>query len=129
MSGKQEKAFRQSVQQQIEAHRAKREGAEENIFNVEPSRLHPVGDQVLVEIERETETEAGIIIPDSAQKGLPVAKVLAVGEKVTKYKEGELVIAFGVDARKIDTLLWLVAEEKIHCRVDPKPRLLIAQPA
>ena len=56
-------------------------------------QIKPLGTRVLVEqIEAETKTASGIIIPDSAKEKPLQAKVLAVGENVNQVKVGETVI-------------------------------------
>jgi len=102
----------------------------ENILGLDPKRFHPLADQVLVSVELEQESRGGIIIPQAAQDreargGLPVGLVLEVGDKVTKVKAGDFVLAPPRDAAKIDMLLWLVPEAKLLAKVDPRVEALI----
>ena len=56
-------------------------------------KIKPLGTRVLVEqIEAETKTASGLIIPDSAKEKPLQAKVLAIGSDVDQIKVGETVI-------------------------------------
>ena len=56
-------------------------------------KIKPLGTRVLVEqIEAETKTASGLIIPDSAKEKPLQAKVLAIGSEVDQIKVGETVI-------------------------------------
>ena len=51
--------------------------------------IKPLGERVLIEqIEAETKTASGLIIPDSAQEKPLQAKVVAIGEDVKTLKKG-----------------------------------------
>ncbi len=55
--------------------------------------IKPLGERVLIEqIEAETKTASGLIIPDSAQEKPLQAKVIAIGEQVKVVKEGDTVL-------------------------------------
>jgi len=55
--------------------------------------IKPLGERVLIEqIEAETKTASGLIIPDSAQEKPLQAKVVAIGEEVKTLKEGDTVL-------------------------------------
>ena len=56
-------------------------------------KIKPLGERVLIEqIEAETKTASGLIIPDSAQEKPLQAKVIAIGEEVKTLKEGDTVL-------------------------------------
>jgi len=56
-------------------------------------KIKPLGERVLIEqIEAETKTASGLIIPDSAQEKPLQAKVVAIGEEVKTLKEGDTVL-------------------------------------
>jgi chaperonin GroES len=54
--------------------------------------LFPVRDIIILEQVKITETSSGIIIPESAQEKQLALRVVAVGDKVTSVKPGDLVI-------------------------------------
>ncbi len=55
--------------------------------------IKPLGNRVLAkQIEAETKTASGIIIPDSAQEKPLQAEIVAVGKEVTEVSVGEKVI-------------------------------------
>ncbi len=55
--------------------------------------IKPLGERVLIEqIEAETKTASGLIIPDSAQEKPLKAKVVAVSEEVKVVKKGDAVL-------------------------------------
>jgi len=55
--------------------------------------IKPLGERVLIEqIEAETKTASGLIIPDSAQEKPLQAKVVAIGEDVKTLKKGDTVL-------------------------------------
>ncbi len=55
--------------------------------------IKPLGERVLIEqIEAETKTASGLIIPDSAQEKPLQAKVVAIGEEVKVLKTGDTVL-------------------------------------
>lgn len=55
--------------------------------------IKPLGERVLIEqIEAETKTASGLIIPDSAQEKPLQAKVVAIGEEVKILKTGDTVL-------------------------------------
>jgi len=55
--------------------------------------IKPLGERVLIEqIEAETKTASGLIIPDSAQEKPLQAKVVAIGEEVKTLKNGDTVL-------------------------------------
>lgn len=122
MSGRQEKLARRAVNGEAPQKL-------QNLLGLDAGRFHPMADQVLVEVELESETKSGIILPTQVQQrelgGLPLGRVLEVGDEVKRVKAGDLVLAPPRDAAKIDVLLWIVPEAKLLCRVDPKPEQLV----
>jgi len=56
-------------------------------------KIKPLGERVLIEqIEAETKTASGLIIPDSAQEKPLQAKVIAIGEEVKVLKTGDTIL-------------------------------------
>ena len=56
-------------------------------------KIKPLGERVLIEqIEAETKTASGLIIPDSAQEKPLQAKVIAIGEAVKVLKTGDTIL-------------------------------------
>jgi chaperonin GroES len=55
----------------------------------DPSTIQPLGDRVLVESIKETETRGGVVIPEMAQGRPERARVLAVGPGLRHPKTGE----------------------------------------
>ena len=55
--------------------------------------LKPLGDRVIaVREEAQTKTASGILLPDVAQEKSALAKVLAVGPKVTSLKASDTIL-------------------------------------
>ncbi len=55
--------------------------------------IKPIGERVLIEqIEAETKTASGLIIPDSAQEKPLQAMVVAIGDDVKAVKKGDTVL-------------------------------------
>lgn len=54
-------------------------------------KLRPLWDNVLIELEKPTSTEGGLIIPDAYQKSNRRAKVIACGHACTILKPGDMV--------------------------------------
>src|SRR5262245_10246561 len=92
----------------------------QNLLGLDAKRFHPLGDQVLIEVELESQ-RGSIVLPAQAQQrelgGLPVGRVLEVGPSVKAVKAGDLVLAPPREAQKIDVLLWLIPEGKLLSRV------------
>jgi co-chaperonin GroES (HSP10) len=124
MSNKQEKEARR-----LAAMHAQPPAKLQNILGLDAKRFHPMADQVLLDVQLE-EQRGSIIVPVAAQQrelgGLPLGRVLAVGDGVTRVKVGDLVLADPREAKKIDVLLWLTPDTKLLARVDP-PSVLAAQ--
>lgn len=98
-----------------------------NILGLDPARFHPLGDQVLMDVEVEKQSSGGIIIPGVAQQGaMLVGLVREVGPKVEGVKAGERVLVNPRDPSvgRIDNLIWLVPVGKLLCKVDPKSALV-----
>ncbi len=81
-------------------------------------KIVPLGNRVLIEPqEEEQKTEAGIVLPDTAEKEKSqLGKVLAVGDgenvKKLNLKKGDLVILdkFGPNEVEIEDKKYLLAE-------------------
>mgnify|MGYP000058807591 CR=1 FL=1 len=81
-------------------------------------KIIPVGNRILLEPQEEEQTtEAGIVLPDTAEKEKSqIAKVLALGEgegvKKLKLKKGELVVVdkYGPNEVEIEEKKYLLAE-------------------
>lgn len=101
----------------------------QNLLGLDASRFAPLADQVLLEVELESESRGGIILPAAVQQrelgGLPVGRVLAIGPDVKRVTVGDFVLADPREAAKIDVLLWLVPDAKLLTRVTPKPEQLV----
>ena len=55
--------------------------------------IKPIGERVLIEqIEAETKTASGLIIPDSAQEKPLQAMVVSIGDEVKAVKKGDTVL-------------------------------------
>ena len=56
-------------------------------------QLHPLADRVVArQMEAETKTAAGILLPDSAKEKPMMAEVLAVGKEVKEVKVGDKIV-------------------------------------
>ena len=56
-------------------------------------KIKPLGERVLIEqIEAETKTASGLIIPDSAQEKPLQAKIVSIGDEVKTVKVGDTVL-------------------------------------
>ena len=76
-------------------------------------KIKPLGERVLIEqIEAETKTASGLIIPDSAQEKPLQAKVVAIGEEVKTLKEGDTVLyaKFTGSELKLDNKNYIMIE-------------------
>lgn len=84
-------------------------------------KLTLFGKRVLLEpLARDTETKGGIIIPDTAAIKYLRARVHAVGDEVTKMKEGDTVLypaSIGDDVQEGGKNLKLMFEEIITGRI------------
>ncbi len=87
-------------------------------------KIKPLGDNVLIEPEKEKEkTEAGILLPDTAEKGRPEkGKVVAVGPG--KTKGGKII---PLEVKKGDTVLFTKYGPTEIKMVDDKKEYLIAK--
>lgn len=66
------------------------------------AKLRPLGDRVLVkQLDKETKTKSGIVLPDSASEKSNEAEVIAVGPG--KYEDGKLVAP---EVKKGDVVLY-----------------------
>ncbi len=125
MSGKQEKLMRRAMNGSGSEAPPKLQ----NLLGLDAGRFAPLADQVLLEVELETESRGGIILPAAVQQrelgGLPVGRVLAVGPEVKRVTVGDYVLAPPREAAKIDVLLWLVPDAKLLTKVAPRAEQLI----
>ena len=77
--------------------------------------LKPLSDKLVLEqVEAETKSAAGIILPSDAQEKPKQAKVLAVGSDVKEIKPGDVVLykSYGPDEVKVDGAEYLIAKEE-----------------
>lgn len=83
--------------------------------------IKPLADYVVVQQEEpETKTASGLYLPTQAQEKPKIAKVLAVGKKVTEVKVGDRVVYGGYanTAVKQDGAEYiLIKEEDIYATV------------
>lgn len=88
-------------------------------------KIRPLGDNVLIEPEKEEEkTKGGILLPDTAEKGRPEkGKVIAVGPGKTN-SSGKLV---PLEVKKGDKVLFTKYGPTEIKTVDDKKEYLIAK--
>jgi len=78
-------------------------------------KLKPLSDKLVLEqVEAETKSAAGIILPSDSQEKPKQARVLAVGSEVKEIKAGDMVLykSYGPDEVKVDGDEFLIAKEE-----------------
>jgi len=84
-------------------------------------KIKPLADYVVVQQEEpETKTASGLYLPTQAQEKPKVAKVLAVGKKVTEVKVGDRVVYGGYSntiVKQDGQEYMLIKEEDIYATV------------
>mgnify|MGYP001571484275 FL=1 len=82
---------------------------------METTKIYPIGDRVLVKIEKtETTTASGFIIPDTVAKDRPVKGVVeAVGTQAATVKAGDTVLfsVYGPDEVKLGEDRYFILKE------------------
>ncbi len=78
-------------------------------------QLHPLADRIVArQMEAESKTAAGILLPDSAKEKPLMAEVVAVGKDVKEVKVGDRVLykQFKADEIKAGTEEFLLLKEE-----------------
>ena len=79
------------------------------------SPIKPLADRVVaVREEAQTKTASGIFLPDNAKEKPVVAKVVAVGPKVTDLKVGDKIVykEYSTTELKVDGVEYLIVKEE-----------------
>lgn len=80
------------------------------------SKIKPIGDLVLLKFEKQTKTDAGIILSDQDSPDMPdQAEVVSVGPDVKlKLSEGDIVLirTFGWQEVVRDEIKYLIGKEE-----------------
>jgi co-chaperonin GroES (HSP10) len=104
--------------------------------DMKAEQIYPVGDRVLVRWIRETESKGGVLIPEQAQEK-QLALVLRVGEAVTRFRPGDVVLAPALGGEQLKTEsgegcnaeeLMIVREELIIAVVTDGAAGVVPQP-
>jgi chaperonin GroES len=67
--------------------------------------LHPLADRVVAQqVEAETKTASGFLLPPAGGEKPPIAVVLAVGKDVTEVKVGDKILFSKADFKLVDEL-------------------------
>jgi chaperonin GroES len=83
--------------------------------------LKPFGDRVLVQrLADNNTTKGGIILPDSAKKKTQYGTVIAIGDKHTTCKVGDIIFMAQYSGIEIDEIHMVLKEDEVLAIVIPE---------